>query len=233
MVKSSTAKWELNRFWETLTFFETVPLWSKLKSMFFGSSCPPPPDIQQETVIDFTTPVTTLAEMWGALDDVVMGGVSQSSVEQNHSGALFTGFVSTANSGGFASVRTRNFSPPLNLSAYQGVQLQLKGDGKRYKFLMRDSNRWDSLAYSASFDTVRDEWITVRIPFETLRPVQRAKTVNNAPTLNLNSIQSLQFMLSKFEYDGGLNPHFEAGEFALLIGSIKVLPGDFHPPISQ
>jgi Complex I intermediate-associated protein 30 (CIA30) len=60
----------------------------------------------------------------------------------------------------------------------------------------------------------------VRIPFGELIPVFRAKTVKNGPSLNLSRIRSLQLMLSKFEYDGVLNPHFEAGSFTLLVQSI-------------
>ena len=43
---------------------------------------------------------------WGALDDVVMGGVSQSSFKRSDSGnhAVFSGRVSATNNGGFASV---------------------------------------------------------------------------------------------------------------------------------
>lgn len=39
---------------------------------------------------------------------------------------VFSGNVSTDNSGGFASVRSLNYDPPLDLSAYEGVSLRLK-----------------------------------------------------------------------------------------------------------
>lgn len=43
---------------------------------------------------------------WGPLDDVVMGGVSESNFARIQSGneAVFSGRVSAANNGGFASV---------------------------------------------------------------------------------------------------------------------------------
>ena len=50
--------------------------------------------------------------MWGPLDDVVMGGVSQSGFEvrqgageQKGPAGIFSGQVSSSNNGGFASVR--------------------------------------------------------------------------------------------------------------------------------
>ena len=63
--------------------------------------------------------------------------------------------------------------------------------------------------------------LTVEIPFTELIPVFRAKTVPDAGSLNTSKITSLQLMLSKFEYDGALNPQFSAGFFSLEVESIK------------
>jgi hypothetical protein len=218
----SNQTWNVGRFLQTLHYFETIPVVSWLQKMIFGSTPPPPPQPQAGILFDFSQPATASDQTWGALDDVVMGGVSASSFQFQEEAALFTGNVSTANSGGFASVRSRNFEPPLDLSAYSGLELQVRGDGQRYKFLIRDEDSWDSMAYSQSFDTVANEWITVRVPFAEMVPVFRAKTVNPSRPLNTSRIHSLQFMLSKFEYDGALNPHFKPGEFRLLIKAIRV-----------
>lgn len=37
--------------------------------------------------------------------------------------------MSTANSGGFASVRCQNYDPPLDLGAFEGLELRLKVGG--------------------------------------------------------------------------------------------------------
>jgi Complex I intermediate-associated protein 30 (CIA30) len=210
MSQSNRQPWDLVRFCRTLTYFNAIPMIGWLQALFTSAATPSSPQ-----------PPMALSQIWGALDDVVMGGVSASRVELTTEGALFTGTVSTANSGGFASIRTRNFDPPLQLSGYQGLELHLKGDGQRYKFLLRDEDTWDSVAYSYSFDTVADQWITVRIPFSELIPVFRAKTVRDGRSLNPQRIRSLQLMLSKFEYDGALNPHFTPGQFRLLTKTIR------------
>ncbi len=57
------------------------------------------------------------------------------------------GIVSTSNSGGFASVRRKNFEPALDLGAYEGLALRLRGDGKRYKMILRTDPGWDSIGY--------------------------------------------------------------------------------------
>lgn len=183
----------------------------------------------EKQLFDFSTNPAQIDVIWGALDDVVMGGVSESGMKVGDRAALFSGNVSTVNSGGFASVRTRNLDPVLNLAGYTGIQLRVKGDGQRYKFLLRSDDKWDSVAYSYSFDTVADQWMTVQIPFADLIPVFRAKTVPNAGAIDASHICSLQLMLSKFEYDGSLNPTFTPGRFELQVESIAAYGGSILP----
>ncbi|OEL28107.1 hypothetical protein BAE44_0010876 [Dichanthelium oligosanthes] len=166
--------------------------------------------------------------VWGALDDVVMGGVSESTFQILSTGSetggptgLFKGTVSTSNNGGFTSIRTKNFTVPEDLSAYDGIELRVKGDGRRYKLIIRTSYEWDTVGYTASFDTTKGEWQSVKVPFSSLRPVFRARTMTDAPPFDASNITSLQLMLSKFEYDGKLNPTFTEGPFELPFSSIR------------
>ncbi|CAM9520877.1 unnamed protein product [Laminaria digitata] len=173
---------------------------------------------------------------WGALDDVVMGGVSESvlrvvpgmgeaALDTGAAGAaaVFSGEVKTSNSGGFVSIRTRNLSPALDLSRYDALRLRVKGDGNRYKFSMYDSPGWNSKSWCDSFDTKKGEWMDVDIPFNALTYNFRTSSVKDPPAFSSNSINSLQLTLSKFELDGDLNPNFSAGPFELTISSIKAV----------
>ena len=89
-----------------------------------------------------------------------MGGRSESGIfsapgagEAGAAAALFRGLVTDAGNGGFASVRSRNFEPALNLSSYDGIKLRVKGDGQRYKFTVRTQESWDGVGYCMSVDT--------------------------------------------------------------------------------
>lgn len=44
-------------------------------------------------------------------------------------------------------------SPPCTPAAYEGLELRIKGDGKRYKLIIRCDPGWDSVGYTKSFDT--------------------------------------------------------------------------------
>ncbi len=77
---------------------------------------------------DFTRPE---ACPWFAINDVVMCGVPCGTMRMENNRAVFTGVVSLDHGGGFASVRSH---PALwDLSDYTGIELTLRGDGRRYK----------------------------------------------------------------------------------------------------
>jgi uncharacterized protein YbjT (DUF2867 family) len=178
------------------------------------------PEPTKANIFDFTRSNPHLQAIWGSVDDVVMGGVSESGMRWGGNSAIFSGRVSTDNSGGFASVRTRNFEPTMDLSDYTGIELRVKGDGQRYKLFIRTEAAWDGVGYAYSFDTSPNQWMTIRVPFDRLVPVFRAKVVNPSPPFDRHQIRSFQLMLSKFEYDRELNPKFTPGSFTLEIESI-------------
>jgi len=172
----------------------------------------------------------TSVAAFGALDDGVMGGVSVSELVRKTLPvggvetpvAVFQGVVSTANNGGFASVRNRNWEPAKDCGNGTGISVRCLGDGQRYKLFLRTETGWDAIAYGCSFDTVAGEWATINLPFSSFKAIFRARTVLGAPPLNPRSIRSVQIMLSKFEYDNALNPNFKgAGPFSLPITSIQ------------
>jgi hypothetical protein len=167
---------------------------------------------------------------FGPLDDVVMGGVSSSNFD-NDSGT-WKGTVTDANNGGFIGIRS---FPTFqwDMQDCKGVELKLKGgQGKRFKVVLRDSTEFNGICWTTSIDVGQPSFMnlfaqnggdgvtTVRIPFEKQIPTVFAKTVPNE-TFNKNSVVGVQVALSKFEYDGDLNPKFSLGDVELQILEIK------------
>jgi len=67
---------------------------------------------------------------WMSINDVVMGGVSTGRLEATGNDTVaFTGLVSLENGGGFASVRSR--PREQDLRRYSGLELRIRGDGRR------------------------------------------------------------------------------------------------------
>ena len=164
------------------------------------------------------------------LDDVVMGGASSSSFDNER--RKWAGEVTTRNSGGFVGIRSKSLDPPLDCSSAQGVQIRVRPvstTALRYKVILRDSTDFNGICYAASFDVGTARNIptrlfsggveTVRVPFSELVPTIFARTVPEAQ-INLRNVVAVQFALSKFEYDGGLSPLFTPGSFEIDIVDI-------------
>eukprot|EP00586_Coscinodiscus_wailesii_P003821 CAMPEP_0172481502 /NCGR_PEP_ID=MMETSP1066-20121228/7415_1 /TAXON_ID=671091 /ORGANISM="Coscinodiscus wailesii, Strain CCMP2513" /LENGTH=244 /DNA_ID=CAMNT_0013243853 /DNA_START=65 /DNA_END=799 /DNA_ORIENTATION=+ len=153
---------------------------------------------------------------WSPLDDVVMGGASSSTFD-NETG-LWTGTVTSANNGGFVGVRTTPFSSALDMESCRGIELLLRGgDGKKFKAIVRDSTDFNGVCWTSSFDT---RGKGVKLPFAKQVPTIFANTVKGQ-TFQKNNVLGLQLTYSKFEYDGGLNPNFSLGHFSLQVLKIK------------
>eukprot|EP00741_Cyanophora_paradoxa_P009855 tig00001657_g9546.t1 len=172
---------------------------------------------------DDVLPVWSFADdearaQWGPVDDVVMGGASKSEMRFEGDVAVFEGLCTDDNNGGFCSWRTRAREQPLDLSPYEGFFLRVRGDGFRYKFNVRTDTQWDGPSFSAVFDTVPGQWMPVKIPFAALKSVRRNRLSDER--FDAASVRSVQIMLSKFEYEGDLNPTFKAGDFRLELESI-------------
>ncbi len=150
---------------------------------------------------------------WMVVNDGVMGGISQSTMRVEDDGLVFEGTVSKENNGGFASTRTILDDP--DLSAYDGLQLRVTGDGNTYQVRLRTDDAWDGIAHRARFEAPADG-ADVRIPFPEFRPTWRGRVVSDAPPLDPSRIVQFGFLIG----DG------YAGPFRLRVEGVSVYRTD-------
>ena len=168
---------------------------------------------------------------WHSLNDTIMGGRSQGQCQSGSTGLVMNAEV-VAEGGGFVSCRSPLFSPPLDLSAQAGLQLELEGDGRRYKLAIACSDGLAGLTelipgglrWVAEFGTEAQGLTQVWIPFSQLRPSVRAKPVGLPLRFDPARITRLQILHSRFGDDGGENSGFRAGPLRLRIQAIRALP---------
>lgn len=173
---------------------------------------------------------------WHALNDTIMGGRSSGSCRVSSQGLVLDAEV-VAEGGGFVSIRSPLFSPPLDLSAASAFELVLRGDGRRYKLAVACADPLSRLGelipgglrWVAGFRTEPGGPSHVRIPFSSLRPSVRAKPLEAgplglpAPRFDPARISRLQLLHSRFGEDGGANPGFQAGPLHLELLSIDAV----------
>ena len=112
---------------------------------------------------------------WRIVNDVVMGGRSDSDFSINADGhGLFKGRVSLENNGGFAMTRYSFASMPV--TSYSKVVLRLRGDGKRYQLRVKTNSR-DRHSYIQHFQT-NGEWQLMEFSLADLRPTFRGRALN-------------------------------------------------------
>jgi NADH dehydrogenase [ubiquinone] 1 alpha subcomplex assembly factor 1 len=115
---------------------------------------------------------------WFVVDDVVMGGMSDGRVTYMDDGLLhFYGLVSTANNGGFSSIRMRPGS--VELDEVEAFEIKLKGDGKAFQFRVK-SDEYQRYSYAYTFKT-SGEWEVIRIPFKEMQATFRGRKVDVPP----------------------------------------------------
>lgn len=145
---------------------------------------------------------------WEPVHDGVMGGVSRGNVTTIDGAALFQGHLSLENHGGFASFRLGARLP--DLSGHLGLRLRVRGDGQVYKLGLRTGDSRDGVNWQASFVAHPDDWTTVELAFDDLRPTWRGRLVTDAPAFDPADIRQLNILIADRQ----------AGPFALELATI-------------
>jgi len=176
-----------------------------------------PAQTDPAVLFDFDEP-DQVERFWYSQNDGVMGGLSQGSITATETGtALFSGYVSLENNGGFAMVRTRRAR--YALGEYTGLALRVKGDGKVYGvYLWTDSARYafyGGVAHDQKFLAPADEWVTVYLPFEDFQPTVFGQVVRG-PSLDASNIVGLSLIIEGKQ----------TGPFTLEVDSIRAYRAD-------
>lgn len=148
---------------------------------------------QTKTVTDFSNPL--VGTQWLSVNDGVMGGVSEGRFRVTNDETLeFFGTLSLENSGGFTSIRSR--PADLQLGDYDTVAVRVKGDGRSYSLNLRTSSGNAAGSFRAPFDTKKNAWQVVRIPFKDFSYTAYGRRRTEVGPVQADKIQSVGFTLS-------------------------------------
>jgi len=148
-------------------------------------------------IYDFNSSETS--GTWYAVNDGVMGGVSESNIVTNIDGtATFSGVLSPDNNGGFASVRSL-VEDKLD-DSFEGVTVRVKGDGNKYMVRFRTNISFDGYAYQARVQTEKNKWKEYKIPFKDFKPTFRGYILDNKPDLQSENIVQIGLMIADKQF---------------------------------
>ncbi len=166
-------------------------------------------DMPTLLITDFTSDSADLG--WYVVNDNVMGGRSEGDFRIEGGELIFTGRTNT-NGGGFSSIRSKALQ--LDLSNYEGIQLHVRGDGRRYTWRLTTDVSWRgrAISYWAEFETSEGKWTRISIPFASFVPRFRGSQLD-APELDPGKVTGMGLMI----YDN------QDGVFELRVESVKAL----------
>lgn len=87
-----------------------------------------------------------MEDQWRIVNDGVMGGLSSFKAIVKDDKIFFSGNVSLENNGGFASIRSQ--INDYNFENFSGIEIKLKGYGKRYGISMKETSYFSGYFYT-------------------------------------------------------------------------------------
>ena len=166
-------------------------------------------DDTPKALFDFTG--ADAAKDWQAVNDGVMGGVSEGKFKITDKKTLeFFGTLSLENNGGFASVRTK--AKKLGLEEGDTLVAKVRGDGREYSFNLYLNKPLVAFSYRATVQTKKGEWIEVEVPLDKFEATSFGRPAKDAGAVKPDEVNAVGFMLSDKK----------AGAFELEVESIKV-----------
>ncbi len=128
---------------------------------------------------------------WYIVNDVVMGGRSDSGFFLNgDSCAVFKGYVSLENNGGFAMVK--HMFDPIEIEKHSKIIMKIKGDGKRYQIRLK-SQLSQAHSHINYFSTTGD-WQVIEIPFKDFYASFRGRRLSY-PNFYAAQLSELAFLI--------------------------------------
>lgn len=171
------------------------------------SAAEPPASGQTFKLFDFSEP--DRQGSWRVVNDNVMGGRSQGTVDFTGEGSLlFRGEVSLENRGGFSSIRTR--AADLGLDGAQALTLRVRGDGRTYHVDLRVRRQPAATSFRAPITPVAGQWQDITVPFDEFRASAFGRDLRGIGPVDPAMIRSIGFTIN----DG------KSGPFALEVAGL-------------
>lgn len=147
---------------------------------------------------------------WYVVLDRVMGGASDGELHFTDKGAVFSGFVSLANNGGFASIRSA--FGDYDLSCFSAVEIRYRLVGQGFWVTLNNYKRYYMPRYKHAIAVTGAEWKTSVLKFSEFDKVRLGEILAGRPSnRELSEVIRLGFISNQKT----------AGEFKLEVDYLK------------
>jgi NADH dehydrogenase [ubiquinone] 1 alpha subcomplex assembly factor 1 len=128
----------------------------------------------ESLIIDFGS---AKSENWYSVNDGVMGGRSSGNTRYSEDALSFSGDVSFANNGGFASVRSdyQNW----DFSNYSQVTIKYRCEGQSLALSLDHYGRWYQPNYKIVLPATEMKWETLTVPLKDFKEYRVGRLTGN------------------------------------------------------
>ena len=143
------------------------------------------------------------------IDDVIMGGVSKSTLTDKAGGYMNFQGILREEGGGFCGFRTSPLALPIDGSTFDGVILRCRfksdkdSSRRTFKLTIRDDGTRGEYVFQQMFNVPPPkgeggEWHDIMVPFKDLKAVRGPVINPNAKPFNASNILQVGVVISKF-----------------------------------
>jgi hypothetical protein len=151
-----------------------------------------------KTLVQLKNPLKD--SFWYPLTDQIRfgdkGSTAFMSVDWEKGTGSFFGDLKINEGAGFASYRT---TEKVDLSDYNKIEIPIKGDGRKYKIILKDQQAKSSpndYSYQSEFTTIDGETKNIVLNVEDFKPIYRGKIDMSLPELNKAEIEEMGLQIN-------------------------------------
>ena len=152
-------------------------------------------------------------DSWMAVNDTVMGGVSNGDLSYTDQSMLFEGVVSTDSNGGFTSVRSPR--DVLDLSMYDRVLIRMKSEGQPFSMILAHNEYWFQDQFKYDIQVPNEEWNVIEVPLSDFQIYRLSGGYPTATGIEMTPEMSQEILHLEF-----MSKLFEDGAFRLEVDFI-------------
>ncbi|MBU1014100.1 MAG: CIA30 family protein [Bacteroidetes bacterium] len=132
---------------------------------------------------------------WVVVNDGVMGGKSESTVQLLSNSILFKGNISLRNNGGFASLR--NEGDKLDITQYKTVTIKFKTNtNRKFSFRLSNSDWFYKPFFKHEFGSSTPDWETATLPLTDFKEFTiEGETGNKLTSVNMKKEMRIGIIL--------------------------------------
>jgi NADH dehydrogenase [ubiquinone] 1 alpha subcomplex assembly factor 1 len=136
-------------------------------------------------------------DIWRIVNDDVMGGLSNSEIEEKEHSIIFKGHTSLENNGGFASIRTLIDKGSLKECKTMTIRFKCTDTSRSFGISLKDSQKYYIPYYKYVFSPTSTSWEELKVDLKNFGYYKISEKIGNSMPLDaLDEVFNIALIIS-------------------------------------